>query len=236
VIIAIVIFELIACFCLTVLIGIGNEGSGLFIAPLEVWFGCAVLQLSIHYLPRGPYIRYGLLSAVMLMLLAGVTLQGEPIVPYLHQALLITGVAALPQFWWERLSQQTKGRSFVLGLIVFLSLPLGFAAWVFGNIPIVKIKAWLVSRGDSYCILLSEGHFRFSGPYHKASNDWSLNGCNMFRSRGSGGSGDCCQWDFHALLLTRNNELFNWSYNYQHFEKVSEQTRRMMDLDNLTCR
>lgn len=57
----------------------------------------------------------------------------------------------------------------------------------------------------------------------------------MISGRGGGGSGNCCQWDFHALLLTRNDELFNWSYRSQRFESVSERTRRLMVLDVPRC-
>ena len=42
--------------------------------------------------------------------------------------------------------------------------------------------------------------------------------------------------DFHALLLTQSNQLFNWSYHSQRFEKVSERSRHMLGLDHLTCR
>ncbi|TMJ27794.1 MAG: hypothetical protein E6G88_13580 [Alphaproteobacteria bacterium] len=234
-IIAIVVLELIACFILAMILGVGNPGSYLFITPVEVWLACAMVQLAVHYLPRGAYVRYGLLFTVTLILLGSVTLEGMDAIPYLHQTLFIAGVAALPQIWWEWSSKATGDRVFVLALIGLVSLPLGFAAWSLANIWLVKAKAASVSRGEPYCILLSDRKLFSSGSYHKAQNDWSLTGWNMFTPRGAGGSGLCCQWDFHALLLTGDDQLFNWSYQSQRFEKVSDRARRLLGLNNLTC-
>ena len=235
-IVAIVILELIACLCITMLIGVGNRGGDVALAPLLAWLACAILQLVIHHWPRRPYARYGLLVAVMLVLLAGVGFEGALVIPYVHQALFIAGVAVLPQLWWEWSSKATKGRLLGLGLIGLASLPLGFATWCLANIWIVKANAWSAARGETYCILVSDGRYFSSGTYHAVSNDWDLTGWRMFRARGGGGSGDCCQWDFHALLLTQGNQLFNWSYHSQRFERLSNQSRRMMGLTDLTCR
>ena len=234
-IIAIVIIELIACFALTVILGIGDPFSHLFIAPLEVWLACAMVQLAVHFLPRGPYVRYGLLFTVALILLGSVTLEGIVPIPYFNQTLFIAGVGALPQIWWEWSSKATGDRVLVLALVGLVSLPLGFTAWSLANIWLVKAKAASVSQGETYCILLSDGKLFSGGSYHKAQNDWSLSGLEMFTARGAGGSGGCCQWDFHALLLTGNNQLFNWSYKSQRFEKLSEESRRLLSLDHLAC-
>ncbi len=234
-IIAIVILELIACFYLAVILLIGDPGSHIFIAPLEVWLACTTVQLAVHYVPRGPYVRYGLLFTVALILLGSVTFEGIGGIPYFHQTLFIAGVTALPQIWWEWSSKATGDRAIVLALIGLVSLPLGFTAWSFANIWLVKAKAASVARGESYCILLSDGKLFSGGSYQKAPDDWSLSGFKMFTGRGAGGSGLCCQWDFHALLLTGNNQLFNWSYKSQRFDKLSEESRRLLSLDHLTC-
>jgi len=63
------------------------------------------------------------------------------VIPYVHQALFIAGVAVLPQLWWEWSFKATKGRLLGLGLIGLASLPLGFATWSLANIWIVKANA-----------------------------------------------------------------------------------------------
>jgi hypothetical protein len=235
VIIAIVILELLACLSLTVLIGVGTGGDDVATAPLEVWLACAALQLTVHYLPRGPYARYGLLVTILLMLLVGAMLSGSAVTRYPHQALFIAGIAALPQLWLEWFSRITEARNGLLCLFGLIALPLGYATWGVANIGLVKINAASVAQGVPYCILLSDGYLFAGGRYHNAPNDRSLSGWNMFTGRGAGGSGNCCQWDFHALLLTRDDQLFNWTYRSQRFERVSPQSRRMLRLNDLAC-
>lgn len=232
-IIAIVVFELVGCFFLTLLIGVGSGGSNVAIAPLNVWLVLAVLQLTIHYLPRGRNTRYGLSLLITLTLVAGVMPGKIEALTYFHQPLFIASVAVLPQLWWEWFSKGTEGRP-TSGLIGLAALPLGVAAWTLANIWVVKTEAWAASSGEPYCLLISNGNL-FSSGYHQAPNDWSLSGWHMISGRGGGGSGNCCQWDFHALLLTHDKRLFNWSYKSQRFESVSEQTRRSMALSKLSC-
>ena len=230
-IIAVVVFELLVCLVASVAIGVGNEDdSGQAAFPLEVWLVCAILQLTIRYLPPGRHVRYRLWLIVALLLVAGVTPGAIVPFPHLHQALFIAGVAALPQLWWEWIAKTPEHRASGLALIGLISLPLGFAAWSLANAAIVTVEARMASHGEPYCILVSDGKIHSSG-YHRAPDDWSLTGWRVVTGRGSGGSGNCCQFDFHALLLTRNDELFNWSYRSQRFESLSERTRHAMGLD-----
>jgi hypothetical protein len=235
VIIAIVVLELIVSLVATVVIGVGNPGSKMFMAPLGVWFTCAILQLAIHYRPPGPRVRNGLMLALMLMLLASIVLEGVQTPPYFNQGLFIAAVAVLPQIVLEWSSRAaTGGRIVGLCLIGLVSVPLGFTAWSLANIGIVKVRAWFVTHGEPYCLLVSDGRIFTSG-YHTAPDEWSLSGWRMFSGRGAGGSGDCCQWDFHALLLTQSDQLFNWSYRSQRFERLSERSRNMLGLTNVRC-
>ena len=234
-VIAVVVFELIVCLIATVVIGVGNaDDSGQSAFPLEVWLACAALQLAIRYLPPDRHARYRLWGIVALILFVSVTSGAIAPFPHLHQALFIAGVAALPQLCWEWLAKTPEHRAEGLGLIGLISLPLGFAAWSMANVWIVKFEAWRASHGEPYCILISDGRI-FSSGYHQAPDDWSLSGWRMVSGRGAGGSGNCCQWDFHALLVTRNDELFNWSYRSQRFESLSERTRRLLRLDVPKC-
>jgi hypothetical protein len=234
-IIAVVVFELMVCLAAAVVIGVGNaDDSGQAAFPLEVWLALATLQLTIRYLPAGRHARYWLWLFVTLILFASLTSGTIEPFPHLHQALFIAGVAALPQLWWERFAKTPEGRAFGFGLIGLISLPLGFAAWSLANIGIVKFEAWRAADGEPYCLFVSDGSL-YSGGYHQAPNDWSLSGWEMFSGRGSGGSGNCCQWDFHALLLTHNDQLFNWSYRSQRFESVSERSRGLLRMSVPRC-
>jgi hypothetical protein len=235
-VIGIVVLELIVSLVAALLIAVGNAADTQAAFPILVWLACAILQLAIHYLPRGRYERYGLLLVIALMLLAGAAPGKIEGVPYFHQSLFIAAVGTLPQLWWERFSNATKGHTLVLGLMGMLAMPLGFAAWSLANVSIVKYDASRVANGELYCIFVSEGRL-MTGGYRQAPDDLSLGGWHMLSGRGGGGSGDCCQWDFHALLLTRDDRLFNWSYQSQRFERISERTRRLMasSFSNLKC-
>jgi hypothetical protein len=233
VIIAIVVFELFVCLPLAFIIAVGSGGSGVGISPLDVWLVLAILQMTIHYLPRGRITRYGLSLLVILTLVAGAMPGKTEALTYFHQPLFIASVAVLPQLWWEWFSKGTEDQS-LLWLIGLAALPLGVAAWTLANIWIVKTEAWAAASGDPYCILVSSGKL-FSSGYRQAPNDWSLSGWSMVSGRGGGGSGGCCQWDFHALLLTNDKRLFNWSYRSQRFESVSERTKQSMGLGRLSC-
>ena len=203
------------------------------IAPLDVWLALAILQLTIHYIPRSRNTRYGLSLVIALAFVAGLLPGRIEALTYFHQSLFIVSLAVLPQLWWEWLSQKTQRRTLPWSIGI-AALPLGIAAWGLSNIWIVKAEAWTASHGDPNCIFLSDGKLFTSG-YREAPNDLSLSGWNMISGRGGGGSGNCCQWDFNALLKTRDNRLFNWSYKSQRFESVSEQTARSMDLGSLSC-
>lgn len=232
-IIAIVVLELIVSLIATVAIGVGNPGSSVFMAPLVVWLTCAMLQLAIHYRPSGTRARNGLVLALMLMLLASLVREGMVTPPYFNQALFIAAIGVLPQLLLEWSSRAGTGRLMGLGLIGLTALPLGLTAWSLANIGIVKIKASFAA-GEPHCLLVSDGR-SFSGRYHNAPDDWSLGGWRMFSGRGAGGSGDCCQWRFHALLLTQSDQLFNWSYQSQRFERLSERSRHLLELTDVRC-
>jgi hypothetical protein len=221
--IAVVLFELLVCSFLAVLITVGNaddSGQGGFF--LQVWFACATLQLAIHYLPRLRYHQYIILIFLILLLTIGITSGRFEIFTYFHQALIIAALASLPQLWWEWSSKARGGRTLVLFFIGMVALPLGFSVWTLANIGIVKTQAWVASRGEANRIFVSTGNL-FSGGYRQIQDIWSLSGWNMVSARGLGGSGHCCQWDFHALLITRDNRIFNWSYRSQRFERISDQ-------------
>jgi hypothetical protein len=234
VIVAIVVFELAICFLATVLIAVGSTNDQQAVLPLRAWLICAILQLAIHYLPRSRYARYALSFVVAAIVCAGLTWNGAAALTSLHQPLFIAGIATVPQLWWERFHGDTQERNSVLALIAITALPLGIIVWSFANIWIVKVEAWRVSQGEPYCVFISNGRL-FSSGYHRAPDDWSLSGWRMFSGRGGGGSGNCCQWDFHALLQTSDKRLLNWSYRSQQFELISEKTRRSLRLGNLEC-
>jgi hypothetical protein len=233
-IIFVIVIELMMCLLAYVAIAFGTQDGDQAAFPLQVWLACAIVQLAIHYLRPGRNIAYGLLCFVMLILFVGVTSGRSEPFPYIHQALFIAGVAAIPQLWWERFAKTTKDRGPVLLLIGLVALPLGFAAWSLANIWIVKFEAWRAADGEPYCILPVGGNL-VSSEHHQTTIDWGLSGWNMASGPSGGGSGNCCVWQFHGLLQTHKNKLFNWSYKSQRFESVSDRTRSTMRLNVPNC-
>src|SRR5438477_12990407 len=108
--------------------------------------------------------------------------------------------AVLPQVWCEWFSKPGANHAIVLCLVGLVSIPLGWTAWCFANIWIVRAKASSTAQGEDYCLLLSDGKLFSGDDYHPAPDAWKPQRWQMFTARGAGGSGDCCQWDFHALL------------------------------------
>jgi hypothetical protein len=229
-IIAIVVLELVVCLLATLLIAVGNLSDSAII-PLQTWLVCGILQLLIAYLPHRRYVEYwlALLVATALVSSFAIVTHSSSFYP---QSLFIASIAVIPQLWWQRFFKGQKG---VLGLVTLAALPLGVLVWSCANIGIVKFQALRVTEGEPYCILVSSGKISTSG-YRQLQNDWKLSGTSLFSSRGAGGSGNCCQWDFHALLLTRNKgTLYNWSYKSQRFEKVTDRSRSALYLNGLNC-
>src|ERR1051326_6916927 len=143
-IIAIVALELLFCLVATVLIGVGNLSDSA-IVPLQIWFVCAVLQLSIAWVPERRHVVW----LVSLVMIGSFALAGY--IPFYPQSLLVAAIAVTPQLWWQRF---VKGRKDVLGIIALAALPIGVLVWSYANIGIVKFQAWRVSGGDPYCILV----------------------------------------------------------------------------------
>jgi hypothetical protein len=234
---ALIILELVSCLFLAgvVILTDGDIAVGI----LAGWLALAALRLTIHFLPRSRMTRYGLILLIVLMLFASVMPGEIEALPYFHQVLFIACVAALPQLWWEWHAERTGRKLKVLGLIgLFTSLPLGYFAWSIANIGIVKAQAWTVSNGDPYCIVIGAGG-PIHGGYFQAIDGWSLSGWRMVSLRSSGGGSGDFHWQFHAILVTQDNRLLNWSYKSQRFESVSESTKKSLALQNLqklSCR
>lgn len=233
-IILVVLAELFVCALVGAVLTVGSGDDNLFGACIEIWLACAVLQLAIHYLPKDRRTQFSLVLAMIALLVASVTIRGVDALPYFHQALFIATVGTLPQLCWNWHGQAKTWYRPALGLAALFAIPLGFVGWSIANIPIVKINAYVAAQGSPYCIFVSDGRIFTSG-YHQTSNAFDLSGWRMVSGRGGGGSGNCCQWDFHALLVTSDKTQFNWSYKSQSFERVSDRTQRLMHLPNLAC-
>ncbi len=235
-IVAIVAFELTCALFLATAIGLMNSGD-MMIAPVEVWFACATLQLTIHYRPSGSFVRNALAFVMAAMLIASLAVEDLRAPPYFNQVLFVAAAATLPQLLLEWSAKATGRRTWALLLACICALPLGLAAWSLANIGIVKVKAQLAAEGEPYCLFVPDGSY-LGGEhdYDKAPADWKLSGWSMVSPWDCSGSGDCRHLAFHALLLTQSNKLFNWSYRSQRFEKLSDERRRLYPSVHLTCR
>jgi hypothetical protein len=230
-VIALIIFELVSCLFLAGVVGLsdGDVAGGI----LAGWLALAALRLTIHFLPCSRMTRYGSVLLLVLILTACVMPGKIEALPYFHQVLFIVCVAALPQLWWEWHTGRTRRTHKALGLIgLFTSLPLGYIAWSIANIGIVEVGAWMVSNGNPYCIFVGEGG-PLHGGYFQPQDGWSLSGWRMYSGRSSGGGSGEFHWHFHAIHVTRDKRLLNWSYKSQRFENVSESTKTSLHLENL---
>lgn len=219
-IVAIIFFEL--CVCLFAALGLGL-GGGPPLLPIAVWLLCASTQVAIwHARTSRVAIRLMVILAA-LSILVGFLPGHFPAFAYFHQALFITGAAMLPLLLW-------RGNG-AFKAISFFTIPFGFITWSLANILIVDIAAKFASSGGSYAIFVPDGPGLLKpADYRQTKSPFELAGWSMISARGGGGSGNCCTWNFHALLLTQDGRLFNWSYRTQRFERIQEDTRRAMHL------
>jgi hypothetical protein len=183
VVFALVLIELAGCLLLAGNFALSENGD-IAGATLAVWLALAAARLTVHYLPRGGVMRYGVIFLLVLVWVASVMPAKIEALPYFHQVLFVVGVPLLPQLWWESDIERIKGRkNKVLGLTGLLaSLPLGYFAWSIANIGIVKAGAWAVTNDVPYCIVVGEGG-PVHGGYFPAQDGWSLSGWRMTTGR-----------------------------------------------------
>jgi hypothetical protein len=100
--------------------------------------------------------------------------------------------------------------------------------------PIVAFYAVQAANGQPYCTFNYWTSLNGLGEYKQSREIWDLEAYRMTTPFLSAGGSGTFQFGFHALLLTPN-ELFNWSYQSQRFETVTDSSRRKLGIGPLAC-
>jgi len=110
--------------------------------------------------------------------------------------------------------------------------------WPFAQIGLITAQAQYFAHGRPYCIEVSSGRFL---SYRQAGSLLELNGFTLhapfFNGGGSGSTGSL-QWTFHALLAVDTGsapEWRNWSYWYQHFDRLTPRQAKATHLYDVDC-
>jgi hypothetical protein len=107
--------------------------------------------------------------------------------------------------------------------------------WPFAQIGLIAAQAQYYANGRRYCIEVSGRPFH----YRPVSSLLELNGFSLqapFISSSGSGSHGFMQWTFHAVLAIDTGsatEWRNWSYWHQHFDLLTPQQAKAMDLDGV---
>ncbi len=111
--------------------------------------------------------------------------------------------------------------------------------WPFAQIGLIAAQAQHYANGRPYCIQMSGVRFLH---YRPVSSLLGLNGFSLqapsFSSSGSGSHAAFMQWTFHALLAVDTGsapEWRNWSYWYQHFDRLTPEQAKATTLYDVTC-
>lgn len=157
--------------------------------------------------------------------------------PYAHQVLFVTGATSLIFFLGNALSKEQpeyNWRQVWAGsALLILALPIAVQIWSAANIAFVSFAARQAAQGEAACLLMGEdaGLFR----YRQSHSLLDQLGLTLYVPYTNGGGSDSFQWTFHALLVTKNRRLFNWSYQSQRFEPLADESIRNHSLEQTSC-
>jgi hypothetical protein len=112
------------------------------------------------------------------------------------------------------------------------------AAFPFLEIAVILAEVKSLSKGRPYCIEISGDHPSW---YRQLGSLLELNGWSLrapFVNTGGSGSNGFVQLTFHALLVVKINSDFewrNWSYWHQHFDELSPEQLRAVNIYSPDC-
>jgi hypothetical protein len=237
-----VLFSLFQCLAMTFcFLAITNN-------PPDLWLSIALIWLGILFGPatylfadsesNRPFIN----SVVALLFVTAVVLGLTPgrfiLFPYYHQILsmgaLVCALAIAVYNFPSPIGLSTVKHNVLLGILA-LGPVVSATIWLtLLSGPIVAFHAAQTAKGQSYCIFNYWTTLRGMGEYKQSRDIWDLEAYRMTTPFLSAGGSASFQFGFHALLLTSNG-LFNWSYQSQRFETVTDNSRRHLGIERLAC-
>jgi hypothetical protein len=242
VVIFVVLFGLFQCLAMAICFAAGaiNAPNPWLSAPL-IWlgilFGPAVYLFADNESNR-PIINLIVVALFVIAIILGLTSGRFTLFPYYHQILsmgaIVSGLAiAAYNFPWSPDSPRIKHR-LLLGIVALGPL-VGATIWLtLLSGPIVAFHAAQAAKGEPYCTFNYWTSLRGLGEYKQNRGVWDLEAYRMTSPFMSAGGSGYFQFGFHGLLLTAN-ELFNWSYQSQRFETVTDAARRNLHISALSC-
>jgi hypothetical protein len=237
-----VLLSLLQCLAMTIcFVAITNNPPDLWLSIPLIWlgilFGPAIYLFAENESNR-PVINLAVAVLFVIAIVLGLTPGRFPLFPYYHQILsmgaIVSGLAiAVYNFPWPPGLSKIKHR-ILLGILA-LGPVVSATIWLtLLSGPIVAFRATQASNGQPYCTFNYWTSLNGLGEYKQSREIWDLEAYRMTTPFLSAGGSGTFQFGFHALLLTPN-ELFNWSYQSQRFETVTDSSRRKLGIGPLAC-
>lgn len=201
---------------------------------LQTWVMCAIARilnsrLNFDVIPRR---SPAFVFSGMLLISAIPGTVNE--FPYAHQVLFVTGATSLIFLLGNALSKKRPEydwrRAWAGRVLLILALPIAVQIWSMANIAFVSFAARQAAQGEAACLLMAG-----DAGYRQSHSLSDLLGLRLYAPYTNAGGSGSFQWTFHALLVTKSRRLFNWSYQSQRFEPLTEASISNHRLEQTSC-
>jgi hypothetical protein len=238
-----VLFSLFQCLVMAILlvVAVANDAPDPWLTTPLIWlgilFGPAIYLFADNESNR-PVINLVVAVLFVIAIGLGLTPGRFTLFPYYHQILsmgaIVCGLAiAAYNFAWPPGSSTIK-HHILLGILA-LGPVVSATIWLtLLSGAIVAFNAAQAANGQSYCTLNYWTRLNGLGEYKQSRGVWDLEAYRMTSPFMSAGGSSSFQFGFHGLLLTPS-DLFNWSYQSQRFETVTDTARRNLGIRALSC-
>jgi hypothetical protein len=237
-----VLFSLLQCLAIALCFVAGtNDAPDPFLSTPLIWLGIQfgpALYLFADNKSKRPVTNLVVVVLFVIAIVLGLVSGRFTLFPYYHQILsmgaIVSGVA-IAVYNFPRPPDLSKIKHRILLGILALGPAVSATIWLtLISGPIVAFHAAQAAKGQSYCTFNYWTKLNGRGEYKQSRGAWDLEAYWMTSPFMSTGGSGIFQLGFHALLLTPN-ELFNWSYQSQRFEAVTDASRRNLGIRNLSC-
>jgi hypothetical protein len=228
--------ELILCLFYSFGLIANEPGDDTPALILQTWAMCAIARILISRLNFDVIPRRSLAFVFSAMLLISTIPGTVNEFPYWHQALFVTSATSLiflsGNALSKKLPQYDRRRAWAGRALLILALPIAVQVWSAANIAFVSFAARQAAQGEASCLLVGD-----AGPlgYRQSHSLLDLLGLSLYVPYINGGGSHSFQWTFHSLLMTNSRRLFNWSYQSQRFEPLTDESIRSHRLEHISC-